>query len=45
VPPGRTAAAAFNHLSLLRTTEELLALPALAGARRAQSMRRAFNLG
>lgn len=34
----------FNHYSLLRTTEELLHLPALREAKRAHSMKSAFGL-
>ena len=34
----------FNHYSLLRTTEQLLALPCLASACKAKSMRSAFGL-
>ena len=45
VRPGTTSAIAFNHYSLLRTTEELLGLrPLLGGAATATSMAAAFNL-
>jgi phospholipase C len=43
--PGTGSATLFNHYSLLRTTEEMLGIPALLGrARREQSMRADFNL-
>ena len=45
VPPGAMPATKFNHYSLLRTTEEMLGLPKLAGANGASSMRNSFNLG
>ena len=45
VPPGATPATSLNHYSLLRTTEEMLGLPTLAGANGAASMRKSFNLG
>lgn len=45
VRPGTRSAAAFNHYSLLRTTEDLLGLtPLLAGAATAPSMATAFHL-
>jgi phosphatidylinositol-3-phosphatase len=44
-PPGERSAELFNHYSLLRTTEQLLGLPALGEAAGASSMRRAFGLG
>jgi hypothetical protein len=40
-----SSATAFSHYSLLRTTEEILGLPLLAGAQSANSMLAAFNLG
>jgi hypothetical protein len=43
-PPGTTSATMFNHYSMLRTTEELLGLPALGGAASAASMRSDFGL-
>ena len=44
-PPGTTSAVAFDHYSLLRTTEELLGLsPSLGQAATAQSLRVAFRL-
>jgi len=43
---GTATSVAFNHYSLLRTTEELLGItPYLGNAATAQSMRGAFNLG
>jgi hypothetical protein len=42
--PKTRSGALFNHYSLLRTTEELLGLPALGEAKRARSMRSAFGL-
>lgn len=44
VPPGTVSRAAFDHISLLRTTEDLLGLPPLRGARQATSMAGAFHL-
>ncbi len=44
VRPGTRSAARFDAYSLLRTTEQLLHLPLLGGARRARPMVRAFNL-
>jgi len=45
VHPGTSVKRAFNHYSLLRTTQELLRLrPLLGEAARARSMRTAFNL-
>jgi hypothetical protein len=44
-PRGARSATPFNHYSLLRTTEEILGLPALGGAAQATSMRGAFGLG
>jgi hypothetical protein len=45
VPPGTRSATAFNHYSLLRTTEEMLGLaPLLGRAASAPSMREAFHL-
>ena len=45
-PPGTTSGIAFDHYSLLKTTEQLLGLPLLAHARDAStaSMRAAFHL-
>lgn len=44
-PPHTRSGQPFNHYSLLRTTEEMLGLDHLLGeARRARSMRPAFNL-
>jgi len=44
-PPHARSGAFFNHYSLLRTTEEMLGLePLLGEARRAHSMRAAFDL-
>jgi hypothetical protein len=42
--PGTRSGAAFNHYSLLRTTEELLGLPLLGKAASARSMVGAFAL-
>ena len=42
--PGTKSHTLFNHYSLLRTTEELLGLPRLGLAKRANSMKRAFGL-
>jgi phosphatidylinositol-3-phosphatase len=42
--PGTKSATLFNHYSLLRTTERLLARPLLGHARTAASMVRAFGL-
>lgn len=44
VPRGAHIAAAFTHYSLLRTTESLLGVPLLGGARTATSMVSFFNL-
>ena len=44
VPSGTVSHQAFDHYSLLRTTEELLGLPALGRARAAASMTSAFHL-
>jgi hypothetical protein len=44
VPAGARSAVRFDHYSLLRTTEELLGLPALGAAVVAPSMRGAFHL-
>lgn len=44
VPAGIRVATRFTHYSLLRTTETLLHLPLLAGARSASSMVAAFHL-
>lgn len=45
VVPGVRPATAYNHYSLLRTTEELLGLsPLLGGAASAASMRAGFNI-
>lgn len=44
VPTGTVSRARFDHLSLLRTTEDLLGLPPLRGARTATSMVGAFHL-
>ena len=44
-PPDTRSSVSFTHYSLLRTTEEMLGLsPLLGEARRAHSMRPAFNL-
>lgn len=42
--PRTAAAAALTHYSLLRTTEEMLGLGYLGGARSAGSMRSAFGI-
>jgi phospholipase C len=44
VHPGTTAPGRYDHYSLLRTTEDLLGLPLLGQATRAQSLRDAFHL-
>jgi hypothetical protein len=45
VKPGTKSAAAFDHYSLLRTTEQMLGLKSFLGhAATAKSMRKAFNL-
>jgi len=44
VRPGTVSTRRFTHYSILRTTEQLLGLPALRYARGARSMRGAFNL-
>jgi hypothetical protein len=44
-PPGERSGELFNHYSLLRTTEDLLGLPALGEAAGASSMTTAFGLG
>jgi phosphatidylinositol-3-phosphatase len=44
VPAGTRSATAFTHYSLLRTTEQMLALPLLNNAATASSMRSAFHL-
>lgn len=45
IPTGTTSSTAFNHYSMLRTTEELLGLSSFIGnAATATSMRSAFNL-
>jgi phosphatidylinositol-3-phosphatase len=44
-PPGQRSGEHFNHYSLLRTTENLLRLPALGAAAGASSMAEAFGLG
>jgi hypothetical protein len=43
-PAGMVDGAPWNHYSMLRTTEEMLGLPAIGGAVTAQSMRTAFHL-
>ena len=43
-PPRTRSAASFTHYSLLKTTEQLLGLPALGRARGAASMRSSFHL-
>jgi len=43
-PAGTVAPGSFSHYSLLRTTEELLGLPLLAGAAGASSMRAGLHL-
>jgi hypothetical protein len=45
VPAGTSSDIPYTHLSLLRLTEEVLALPLLDGAASATDMRAAFNLG
>ena len=45
VPAGTAPTTAFNHYSLLRTTEEMLGLPPIGNASAAASMRAAFRLG
>ena len=45
VPAGTAPTTAFNHYSLLRTTEEMLGLPAIGNASAAASMRASFRLG
>jgi phosphatidylinositol-3-phosphatase len=42
--PGTRSATPFDHYSLLATTEEILGLPKLGAAARAESMRSAFGL-
>jgi PKD repeat protein len=42
--PGATSATAFDHYSLLRTSEEITDVPLLGNASTARSMRSAFNL-
>jgi hypothetical protein len=44
VPAGTRSSTHFTHYSLLRTTEQLLGLPALRAAADARSMRSAFHL-
>jgi phosphatidylinositol-3-phosphatase len=41
---GTRSAGRFNHFSMLRTTEDMLGLGHIGGARKAPSMRRAFGL-
>jgi phosphatidylinositol-3-phosphatase len=41
---GTTSGTAFDHYSLLRTTEEITGVPLLGNAATATSMRSAFNL-
>jgi hypothetical protein len=43
-PVGMVDATNYNHYSMLRTTEEMLGLPAIGGAVMAPSMRAAFHL-
>ena len=43
--PGTQSSTAFNHYSLLRTTEQLLGQPLLGNATSATSMTQAFHLG
>ncbi len=43
-PPGTRPGQAFNHYSLLRTTEELLGLPLIGAATTAATMRPAMHL-
>jgi phosphatidylinositol-3-phosphatase len=45
VPRGAAPAARFDHYSLLRTTEQMLGLPAIGQATGAASMLHAFRLG
>jgi hypothetical protein len=42
--PGTVSGTAFNHYSLLRTTEEMLGLSQIGNAATATSMASAFNL-
>jgi phosphatidylinositol-3-phosphatase len=44
-PPGQRSGELFNHYSLLRTTENLLGLPALGAAAGASSIAKAFAIG
>jgi hypothetical protein len=44
VPRGERVADAFTHYSLLRTTETLLKVPLLGGAKTARSMIAPFHL-
>jgi phosphatidylinositol-3-phosphatase len=45
VKPGTVSSTAFNHYSMLRSTEEMLGLsPLLGGAASATSMRSTFTL-
>ncbi|MDR0345110.1 MAG: alkaline phosphatase family protein [Nocardiopsaceae bacterium] len=44
VTPGTVSAQSFSHFSMLRTTEEMLHLPLIAGAQTAASMRQAFGI-
>ena len=44
VVPGTRAGARFDHYSLLRTTEDMLGLPALGGAASAAGMRSALGI-
>ena len=44
VPAGLRNGEAFDHYSLLRTTEEMLGLPLLGRATGARSLRRPFRL-
>src|SRR5205085_7385958 len=44
VPAGTVDGASANHYAMLRTTEELLGLPALGAAASAPSLRAAFHL-
>jgi len=44
VKPGRTTGRAFNHYSMLRTTEEMLGLGHIGNAATAASMRRALGI-
>jgi hypothetical protein len=43
-PAGITVGTSYNHYSLLRTTEEITAVPLLGNAAGAASMRTAFSL-